>query len=952
MTNAFTGKESPRGKVFRRAAIVEMLQAALGSGDYRFARQAALAWLAAFPGDLEVMLFQAQAVIAEGRPAQVIQALELITRKDPFYLEAYRALAWASRNIDEARFLGARTAAYVLGERIPEGTELEDWGKPLRVALGLYEAKQYAQAGHVTGEILRLEPDLLLAQAMQLLIARATGPASEVLPLAQALQERWPDCLLAGLVLAESFLQHGSEPEAVRLLHLGAAGDSMGQVAGRLWGANHPYRSLWPDDMVIYFDQPIPAGVAGQMGWNRLSPGEIRAVEPQAVEQPSGAAKNAPEQTQPAAVAVERAPVEEPDPTQAAPEPVQPGTGPVVQVECAARVEPQAEATPAEETPVPAAETAGATGADAAASPQESNPAGETASAETGEPAAPARPPVDADTAAVAKTVETELEKLSRKLRQPTLARADGRFPIYVIFTSKSGLTEQYGPQTASVMDSELRRLAAAVGKRQGWQAMVFYPDDPACAGQYGLLPADPRDPWKLKHALVDLDAALGKRGEMIGAVLIVGGDSVVPFHRLPNPADDSDLEVVSDSPYATVDANYFVPEWPVGRLPGESGPDAGTLLEQIRQVYRFHNHHAKGKLAFGREWMLWIMTRLETLVPFRKTTSFGYTAAVWRRSSLAVFRPIGAPHTVVASPPAFSGALKRKATANLGYYNLHGLEDSPSWYGQRDPAEVGAVPDYPVALSPADLHRNGQSPRFIFSEACYGGHISGKTEKDSLALKFLSLGTLGVVASTGIAYGSISTPLIAADLLGQFFWRQIRYGRTVGDALVQAKIDLVREMNRRQGYLDDEDQKTLISFLLYGDPLASYDGFRAHVKSVPRSKDHPWVRMTSEADEEVLLPSKVPDEVLKGVKQVVAEYLPGADVAGIQFCRLQVNGNGKDTQGVGKALLGKKNGKDHPGRLVVTVSKKVQVAQHVHRHFLRVTMDENGNTIKLALSR
>ena len=90
-------------------------------------------------------------------------------------------------------------------------------------------------------------------------------------------------------------------------------------------------------------------------------------------------------------------------------------------------------------------------------------------------------------------------------------------------------------------------------------------------------------------------------------------------------------------------------------------------------------------------------------------------------------------------------------------------------------------------------------------------------TEKDSLALKFLSLGTLGVVASTCISYGSITTPLIAADLLGQLFWREIKFGRTAGEALMQAKVDLVREMNRRQGYLDGEDQKTLISFILYG---------------------------------------------------------------------------------------------------------------------------------------
>ena len=100
-------------------------------------------------------------------------------------------------------------------------------------------------------------------------------------------------------------------------------------------------------------------------------------------------------------------------------------------------------------------------------------------------------------------------------------------------------------------------------------------------------------------------------------------------------------------------------------------------------------------------------------MLPGQKTPSFGYTAAVWRRSSLAVFRPIGAPHTVLTSPPEHSGSVDRGRviSSSLGYYNLHGLEDSPAWYGQRDPLEKQDAPDYPVALAPEDLRRNGHAP-------------------------------------------------------------------------------------------------------------------------------------------------------------------------------------------------------------------------------------------------
>ena len=82
-----------------------------------------------------------------------------------------------------------------------------------------------------------------------------------------------------------------------------------------------------------------------------------------------------------------------------------------------------------------------------------------------------------------------------------------------------------------------------------------------------------------MKLSLADLDQALAKKGQMIGALVIVGGPDIVPFHHLPNPTDDIDKDVPSDNPYATLDSNYFVPEWPVGRIPGEAGKDAGFAV-------------------------------------------------------------------------------------------------------------------------------------------------------------------------------------------------------------------------------------------------------------------------------------------------------------------------------------------------------------------------------------
>lgn len=1008
----------PSGKALQRETLITMLHAALESGENRFARQAALAWLAAFPGDLEVTLLQAQAMAAEGKPAdgtygRVIPALESLIRKDPFAIDAYRLLARVTFNADAARNALAFSSLYALGGLgpvVPDPARLTAWGEPLRQALAAYASQDYTLAGAHVQEVLRAAPDLVLAAALDLLVNRSLHEPAVVLAQAQAYHERWPDCLPISLVLAELHLQLGDEPEAVKLLHLCAASDTTGQTPTRLWGANHPYQSLWPDDLVIYFDQPIPAGVAGRLGWNRLAPGEIRQSKQAnpAAAQPANPTQPG-EQTTPAALASEQPVVvlwDEAEMSTAA-DPLQgdPITGSadhengLTEAEVAsadaeaAAAEAEAAASQAEATSTEAeaaaaeadavnaeaedaAATAGAAASeanavDAAAAEDAATAealansaayAADQADAAAQEDDAKGLPPkyyrrgapkVDRD--GTAHTVENELNRLAKLIKQPALNRADGRFPVYVIFSSLEGLTAQYGPQTTTVLQNEMRKLAAAVRQRPGWGAMVYYPDDAACTAHYGLTPVNPRDPWKLKNALCDLDVALRNRGEMIGALLIVGGDDIIPFHRLPNPTDDQDGEILSDSPYAAIDANYFVPEWPTGRLPGECGPDAALLLDQLHAMQRHHARHKKLHPLLSVDWLSWLNALVERFLPARSVPSFGYTAAVWRRSSLAVFRPIGAPHTVKSSPPEESASIdaEKITLSSLGYYNLHGLEDSPSWYGQRDPLETPDGPDYPVALAPDNLHRNGHSPRVIFSAACYGGYVLGKCENDSLALKFLSMGTLAVIGSTCTAYGSLATPLIAADLLGNLFWQHLKSGRPAGEALMRAKVDLVREMNRRQGFLDGEDQKTLISFVLYGDPLAGYDGFRVQGKAPARMKTHLLVKTIPDHPEATIPTNKVSGEVLKHVKEIVAEYLPGAEIAEMHFTRQSVPGSRKNGSQPGKngASAQSKQG-PAAGRMVVTVSKSVQVAEHIHHHIMRVTLDETGKAVKMSISR
>ncbi len=252
------------------------------------------------------------------------------------------------------------------------------------------------------------------------------------------------------------------------------------------------------------------------------------------------------------------------------------------------------------------------------------------------------------------KPIHDAIQHLAKKINHPVIAKADGRFPVYVIFSSRLGLISQYGQQTMEILESEMKRLVAAIRKRPGWGAMIYFPDDMKINKAFNLKGTQESDPWRLKLSLADLDRALAKKGARIGALLIVGGPEVVPFHRLPNPTEDADDYVLSDSPYSTLDSNYFISEWPTGRLPGGSGSDAGLLLEQLRNLVTYHQQF-KQRLS----WWQALFARLRNIriVPKgikRKKTPyyFGYSAAVWKASSQVVFRPLSEKQTLFISTP------------------------------------------------------------------------------------------------------------------------------------------------------------------------------------------------------------------------------------------------------------------------------------------------------------
>jgi predicted Zn-dependent protease len=78
-----------------RREMIALLDTAILTGAYRYARQISLTWLAYYPGDLPVRLKYGQLLMKTGRDKQAVQHLSELCQADPEYLEAWHLLATA-----------------------------------------------------------------------------------------------------------------------------------------------------------------------------------------------------------------------------------------------------------------------------------------------------------------------------------------------------------------------------------------------------------------------------------------------------------------------------------------------------------------------------------------------------------------------------------------------------------------------------------------------------------------------------------------------------------------------------------------------------------------------------------------------------------------------------------------------------------------------------------------
>jgi hypothetical protein len=158
--------------------------------------------------------------------------------------------------------------------------------------------------------------------------------------------------------------------------------------------------------------------------------------------------------------------------------------------------------------------------------------------------------------------------------------------------------------------------------------------------------------------------------------------------------------------------------------------------------------------------------------------------------------------------------------------------------------------------------------------------------------------------------------------------------------------------MTQRQGYLDGEDQKTLQSFVLYGDPLGFLEPNIYVDKNLRVQGEDQWqINAFSDSDGVLSKSPRVSDTKASEISEMVQSYIPRIDHADIKIREHQVK--------VIKFLDRSKgeNGTRATEETIrkftqVQYSQKTQGIREVHQQFIRITLDDSEKVVKFAVSR
>lgn len=378
---------------------------------------------------------------------------------------------------------------------------------------------------------------------------------------------------------------------------------------------------------------------------------------------------------------------------------------------------------------------------------------------------------------------------------------------IKLSVTVRSALVAKYSPAALARIDAAVAAWIKADLAR-GIRTLHVALDDPAGMTAQGVAPVKGKvSAQKAKRAIDALAKKLAPE-----YIVILGGDDVIPYFRVKNPSHDpdgdTDVMVATDNPYASSRVyrasaikSYLIPDRVVGRipdLPGAAGADP-----------------------------LWLVTPLKTATAWTPKPAVFYGSAyatccdAWKNAGLATMRYLGLPTAdLMISPPTVdaTATARGRLARTLHFTKCHGAQIDANFYGQKG----NSFPEILFSGTLAGQIVPGTLPAAM---CCYGAQVYSPADPAArpagalpISMTYLRGGAVGFMGSTEIAWVGPQI-MMCADWIVAAYLKKALAGASLGRAMMESKQDYVQYVTGQGQRLDTADEKTMIEFVLLGDP-------------------------------------------------------------------------------------------------------------------------------------
>ena len=309
--------------------------------------------------------------------------------------------------------------------------------------------------------------------------------------------------------------------------------------------------------------------------------------------------------------------------------------------------------------------------------------------------------------------------------------------------------------------------------------------------------------PHKVKKALDALVARLAP-----DYIVLFGAGDVVPPFRVRNPtqAEDGEAEVLTDNPYAssrpfraTRLSSYLIPDRVIGRIPDmPNSSDPSWLVDYLAVASAWKAGSSK-----------------------RYADALMVCCDAWKNAGRECVKFLARDlKTLLISPPAATASKKivNGHGAAVHMLKCHGAENDSQFYGQKGTK-------YPPVLRSTALLKRTKVGTIAAAMCCFGASVFDPDDaanvwpgEPPIPSVYLKQGAFGFLGSTTTAWVGDQV-MMCGDWIVASFLKAVMGGASLGRATLESKQDLVRWEQTQGNDLDAADEKTLLQFVLLGDP-------------------------------------------------------------------------------------------------------------------------------------